>query len=794
MFCTIVSLCNRNILVLNIYSYNFVLGLSTWGKRVGRKWDQLRRSDSSEVLSVSPGRRRRWSPNKASLPPIGPASSTKARKVSRVESLRHLFARGVLEKHGVNSKAAKPFDGRKEGLRRNLADFYESNQSLDEANEIRLRKLLSMFQDSEKTEAIHKHLIDYVLRQKSEQSVSNEFERSVSFEDLPLRKSTSENDVSELNNKTQVNGFKPRKLDVLTEENPIGSPRGKGINKRMCNRVTSTSFDDLLSVSDETPQKFQALTNLIPSKTNLSPTAHFSVDELCLFLNNLLTKCDESGYDSDSTRNGSDSPRDSIASTKSERQRRMSFGSKCNSNKSSFTESDGYFEKPNLPIPKNEKLRTKEKSGKASSRSVNENSEEKLSFMRRRSPKLSFNGHKMRNSKDLNSFYKSREELCDDMALEESKVCDKCKIDPTDKDKESVEKIGSLYQRFLRNRNYLLKPNEKQEKEFKTIRLFKDETGEIGIFIEKKDPLSKSTNYVISKIEPRGLAGRDGRIQVGDELIKVNGKRMRGLTPDEAKTVLRNAHKEVELVIARETSEKEKLENEAKVKSNEHRSVFNPVRKISLNDLLLRSSDTKPEESKVKSRSRNDRISTEAIQQTKSLMGAKTDDGDHESNLEKDKMTGMLKFSYNFDAVTPRSKKENSSPSSSYGTGNKTCDGGTLSRRPKSLTLSFFTVTFVKGPGKKSLGFSIVGGKDSPKGNIGIFVKTIFRSGQASEDGKLKEGDEILAVNGTPLQGMTHAEAINMFKNVKFGEVMLHVGRRDPLQKRYESVLINNHF
>ena len=50
---------------INVSNLLYITVISTWGRKVGRRWDQLKRSDSSELLSVS-GRRRRWSPNRKS--------------------------------------------------------------------------------------------------------------------------------------------------------------------------------------------------------------------------------------------------------------------------------------------------------------------------------------------------------------------------------------------------------------------------------------------------------------------------------------------------------------------------------------------------------------------------------------------------------------------------------------------------------------------------------------------------------------------------------------------------------
>lgn len=102
----------------------------------------------------------------------------------------------------------------------------------------------------------------------------------------------------------------------------------------------------------------------------------------------------------------------------------------------------------------------------------------------------------------------------------------------------------------------------------------------------------------------------------------------------------------------------------------------------------------------------------------------------------------------------------------------------TLPRRPKTAQCSFHTIALEKGTGKKSLGFTIVGGRDSPKGAMGIFIKTILAIGQAADDGRLLAGDEILAVNGVVCHDLSHGEAVVLFKSIRTGEVVLNVCRR----------------
>lgn len=69
--------------------------------------------------------------------------------------------------------------------------------------------------------------------------------------------------------------------------------------------------------------------------------------------------------------------------------------------------------------------------------------------------------------------------------------------------------------------------------------------------------------------------------------------------------------------------------------------------------------------------------------------------------------------------------------------------------------------------GNHGLGFNIRGGVDIPyvQGDSGIFVTKIREDGAAFLDGRLREGDKILEINGFSLDRVTHNEAVQHFVN-----------------------------
>ncbi|XP_064460875.1 partitioning defective 3 homolog [Ornithodoros turicata] len=255
--------------------------------------------------------------------------------------------------------------------------------------------------------------------------------------------------------------------------------------------------------------------------------------------------------------------------------------------------------------------------------------------------------------------------------------------------------------------------------QFINVHLEKDEQGELGIYITGRyDPERRVIGYVVADLEDSGPAARSGLLHKGDELLVINGHQVQGVEIEQAQRLLCVQDRDVFLLVARQ--------------HNSAQQVSSPADE----EELRKVDDHRPPMERRASISHP---------------GASVDVPEKTERRDQQYSSGVL-------CTLPRKRKGQSQT-------------------------DFQVVSFVKGPGQKALGFSIVGGRDSPKGAMGIYVKSIFLGGQAAETGQLREGDEIITLNGEPLQGMSHAEAISSFKRIKQGDVVLHIARRVSTHK-----------
>lgn len=79
--------------------------------------------------------------------------------------------------------------------------------------------------------------------------------------------------------------------------------------------------------------------------------------------------------------------------------------------------------------------------------------------------------------------------------------------------------------------------------------------------------------------------------------------------------------------------------------------------------------------------------------------------------------------------------------------------------------------------GTESLGFSLVGGVNSSKGNSPVYVRSVAPSGLVAQDGRLHPGDELLKINGTSVSNMAQDEVVKIIKNT-VGNVTLSINPR----------------
>ena len=266
---------------------------------------------------------------------------------------------------------------------------------------------------------------------------------------------------------------------------------------------------------------------------------------------------------------------------------------------------------------------------------------------------------------------------------------------------------------------------------------------------------------------------RDGRLKLCDEIVNVNGRRLRNLSMSQASAVLRLPVPVVELVVNRKNAPSAGPSERVKRYSvddmlNENAATIilvNAGDKPSDDDVIdgghcyenvdvridspQHLDDSGVEISESSSCSSSDSHSVPDVETSSDLLMVRRPYHRHKrcSSQERVPLAVYDTASSSSSTTSDRPSDEtrpSSSSSSSSGGHKMAAEFCTLPRRPLLRpSQSFYTIVYEKGTGKKSLGFTLVGGKDSPKGPMGFYVKTIMAGGQAAEEGSLCEGTKL---------------------------------------------------
>ncbi|XP_014404740.1 PREDICTED: inaD-like protein isoform X3 [Myotis brandtii] len=267
---------------------------------------------------------------------------------------------------------------------------------------------------------------------------------------------------------------------------------------------------------------------------------------------------------------------------------------------------------------------------------------------------------------------------------------------------------------------------------------------------------------VIHEVYEEGAAARDGRLWAGDQILEVNGVDLRNASHEEAITALRHTPQKVRLVVYRDETHYRDEEN----------LEFFPVdlQKKAGRGLGL---------SIVGKRNGNGVFISDIVKGGAADLDGRLIRGDQilsvngedMRNASQETVATVLKGSQHstHSSFHPALAPVISSLQSLVGT-KKASDP---SPRNSGTDMGPRTVEIIREP-SDALGISIAGGKGSPLGDIPIFIAMIQASGVAARTQKLKVGDRIVSINGQPLDGLSHADVVNLLKNA-YGRIILQV-------------------
>ncbi|XP_054835616.1 inaD-like protein [Eublepharis macularius] len=324
-----------------------------------------------------------------------------------------------------------------------------------------------------------------------------------------------------------------------------------------------------------------------------------------------------------------------------------------------------------------------------------------------------------------------------------------------------------------------------------TIEISKGRSG-LGLSIVggKDTPLDA---IVIHEVYEEGAAARDGRLWAGDQILEVNGIDLRNASHEEAITALRQTPQKVQLIVYRD---------EAHYKDEENLEIFHVElqrkmgRGLGLSIVGKRNGSGVFISDIVKGGAAD--LDGRLIQGDQ-ILSVNGEDVRHASQEVVATILKCVQGLVQLEIGRLRAGSWLSSRKTSQNSqiGQHTIHGhfhptfapviSTLQnfisakrssadsshRNSVEIDMGPRTVEITRGP-NDALGISIAGGKGSPLGDIPIFIAMIQASGVAARTHKLKVGDRIVSINGQPLDGLSHADAVNLLKNA-YGSIILQV-------------------
>ncbi|XP_069498143.1 inaD-like protein isoform X2 [Ambystoma mexicanum] len=297
---------------------------------------------------------------------------------------------------------------------------------------------------------------------------------------------------------------------------------------------------------------------------------------------------------------------------------------------------------------------------------------------------------------------------------------------------------------------------------------------------------------VIHEVYEEGAAARDGRLWAGDQILEVNGVDLRCASHEDAITALRQTPQKVQLVVYRD---------ETQYKDEENLEIFHVDLQKKIGRGLGLSIVGKRNGSGVFI---SDIVKGGAAELDGRLMQGDqilSVNGEDVRTASQEIVAAILKVAQGLVTLelgrlragswmSSRKTSQNSQMSqlsvsgghqptfgqvisSSQSTVNSKKSSSDVSQRNSGIDMGERIVEIIRGP-NDALGISIAGGKGSPLGDIPIFIAMIQASGVAARTHKLKVGDRITAINGQPLDGLSHADVVNLLKNA-YGSIILQV-------------------